>query len=103
MLVPDNNGVILVPVEQQTGQLRPYDGVTPGAASDEVETRAEDEGGQGAGEDASGEDEADTEAAVHSLLEEAHGQLHSEDTDEMQPGPVHWTGIINQQVRNEIW
>ena len=89
MLIPYDNGVILVPVEQQTGQLRPYEGVTPGAAPDEVQTRVEDEGGQGAGEDTGGEDEADTEAAVHSLLEEAHGQLHGEDTDKVQPGPVH--------------
>ena len=88
MLIPDDNCVILVPVEEQTGQLRPYQGVTPGAASDQGEERAEDEGGEGAGEDARGEDEADTEAAVHSLLEEAHHQLHSEDTDQVHPGAV---------------
>ena len=88
MLIPNDNGVILVPVEEQTGQLGPYQGVTPGTASDEREEGAEHEGGEGAGEHACGEDEADTEAAVHSLLEEAHHKLHGEDTDQVQPGGV---------------
>ena len=97
MSIPDNNGLVLAPVEQQTGQLGPDQGVAPGAAPNEVPASAEDEGGEGAGEDARCEDEADAEAAVHCLLEEPHDQLHREDTDQVQPGAVHWTGDRSQQ------
>ena len=98
MLIPDNDGVILVPVEQQTGQLGPDQSVAARASPDEVQARAEDEEGEGAGEDARGEDEADAEAAVHRLLEEPHDQLHTENTDEMKPGSVHWRASFSQKA-----
>ena len=79
MLIPDNNGMVLAPVEQQTGQLGSDQGVAPRAAPDEVPASAEDEGG----EDACGEDDAEAEAAVHRLLEESHDQLHREDADKV--------------------
>ena len=98
MLIPDNNGMVLAPVEQQTGQLGSDQGVATRAAPDEVPASAEDEGGEGAGEDTCGEDDADAEAAVHRLLEQSHDQLHREDTDKVKPGAVHWTGDRSQEA-----
>ena len=68
------------------------------ASGANVPAPAEDEGGEGAGEDACGEDDADAEAAVHRLLEQSHDQLHREDADKVQPGAVHWTGDRSQEA-----
>ena len=90
MLLPDDDGVVLAPVEEEAGQLSPEQRVAAGAAADQVEAGVEYIGGERAGEEAGGEDEADTEAAVHSLLQDPQYHLHRQHTEQVKPGAMDW-------------